>query len=105
VTEVPVLAKEMTFDDTAPRGPGNLAVMLKVVAWPDRDHHDGGFGPEPDLFEQGACERCDVEIISTSRQAFCPACGDLCWLTRSGDDEGPGLQRTTSDLGLCEESG
>jgi hypothetical protein len=47
----------------------------------DRDHHDGDFGPEPDLFEQGARERCGIEVTSTAKQAFCPACGDLRWLT------------------------
>ncbi|HEX5401105.1 MAG TPA: hypothetical protein VFX16_02245 [Pseudonocardiaceae bacterium] len=49
--------------------------MLRGVAWPDRDYYDGGFGPEPDLFENGFCEECGIEITSTAKRAFCPTCG------------------------------
>ncbi|TDC63920.1 hypothetical protein E1200_21275 [Actinomadura sp. GC306] len=53
----------------------------ELVAWPDRDFYDGGFGPEPGLWEQGTCPGCKVEVTSTAKRAFCPHCGTLCQLT------------------------
>jgi hypothetical protein len=76
-----VLASATRFDDSVPREADESSVTLEVVAWPDRDYYDGGFGPEPDLFEQGACERCGIEVTSTAKRAFCPVCGGLCSLT------------------------
>jgi hypothetical protein len=76
-----VLAEATTYDETVPRTADDPPVTLEVVAWPDRDYYDGGFGPESELFEQGHCVRCDVEVTSTAKQAFCAICGTLCELT------------------------
>jgi hypothetical protein len=76
-----VLAEATIFDQSVPRTPDDRPVILEVVAWPDRDYYDGGFGPEPDLFEQGACARCGLELTSTAKRAFCATCGALCFLT------------------------
>ncbi|MFI0407836.1 hypothetical protein ACH34S_18165 [Actinomadura sp. 3N508] len=54
---------------------------IEVVAWPDRDYYDGGFGPELALYEDGACSGCGLEVCSTAKRAFCPLCGTLCGLT------------------------
>ncbi len=54
---------------------------VEVVAWPDRDHYDGGFGPNPGHWEQGACPACGLEVASTAKRAFCPLCGATCGLT------------------------
>ena len=54
---------------------------IEVVAWPDRDHYNGGFGPEPANYESGSCPSCSLEVASTAKQALCPLCGTLCELT------------------------
>lgn len=76
-----VLAEATVYGDEVPRTPDDPAVDIEVVAWPDLDYHDGGFGPEPDLSEHGRCRRCDVEVSSTAKRAFCPICGERCHLT------------------------
>jgi hypothetical protein len=76
-----VLAAATIFGEEVPLTADDRPVVLEVVAWPDRDYYDGGFGPQPDLFEQGACARCGVEVISTAKHAFCAICGELCYLT------------------------
>ncbi|GAB1646237.1 NUDIX domain-containing protein [Krasilnikovia sp. MM14-A1259] len=81
LTRTLVLAEATKADDTVPLLADEAPVTLDVVAWPDRDYYDGGFGPEPDLFEGGFCEECRVEITSTAKRAFCPVCGRLCHLT------------------------
>jgi hypothetical protein len=55
--------------------------IIEAVAWPDRDHYDGGFGPEPANYEQGTCPRCSLNVTSTAKRAFCPLCETLCQLT------------------------
>jgi hypothetical protein len=73
-----VLANVFRLSD----GDSNLPEpLVEVVAWPDRDYYDGGFGPEPALYEQGSCRSCHVEVTSTAKRAFCPLCGALCELT------------------------
>jgi len=54
---------------------------VAAVAWPDREYYDGGFGPEPDLVEQGTCAGCGVEVMSSAKVAICPVCGTRCQLT------------------------
>ena len=76
-----VLAEATILDETVARAAGEAPVMLKVIAWPDRDYYDGGFGPEPELFEQGACARCGIDVTSTAKVALCPICGEVCYLT------------------------
>ncbi|WP_131741483.1 hypothetical protein [Actinomadura roseirufa] len=56
-------------------------LSIEGVAWPDRDYYDGGFGPEPALYEQGTCPVCQLDVTSTAKRAFCPQCGTLCQLT------------------------
>ena len=70
-----VLAEVTVFDDDISKP------AVEVVAWPDRDHHGGGFGAEPGLFEQGRCRRCGVDMTSTAKVALCPICGERCHLT------------------------
>jgi hypothetical protein len=55
--------------------------FIEAVAWPDRTCYDGGFGPEPGLYEQGRCSGCSLDVISTAKRANCPLCGGLCLLT------------------------
>ena len=55
--------------------------FIEVVAWPDRDYHNGGFGPDPANYEQGTCPGCGLDVASTAKRAFCPLCGTLCPLT------------------------
>jgi hypothetical protein len=76
-----VLAEARIYGETIPRPAQDPAVDLEVVAWPDRDYYSGGFGPEPELFEQGHCIQCGVEVTSTAKQAYCAICGSLCHLT------------------------
>jgi hypothetical protein len=76
-----VLAEAGIYDETVPRTGDDRAADLEVVAWPDRDHYGGGFGPEPDLLEQGRCDQCGLDVTSTAKQAFCAVCGTLCYLT------------------------
>ena len=56
-------------------------LLVQVVAWPDRDYYDGGFGPEPELWESGSCANCRIELVSTAKRAACPVCGAACSLT------------------------
>jgi hypothetical protein len=56
-------------------------LFISSVAWPDRDSHDGGFGPEPELWEGGTCRGCGIEVTSTAKRAACPVCGTTCELT------------------------
>ncbi len=62
-------------------GPSATELYVEAVAWPDRDHYDGGFGPEPANHEQGTCPGCGIEVASTAKRAFCPVCGTRCALT------------------------
>jgi hypothetical protein len=55
--------------------------FVEAVAWPDRDHYDGGFGPERANYEQGTCPGCRLDVTSTAKQACCPLCGTRCQLT------------------------
>jgi hypothetical protein len=80
LTSTLVLAQATRADATA-RMPDEPSVTLEMVAWPDRDYYGGGFGPEPDLYEQGTCRTCRVDVTSTAKQAFCPTCGEICGLT------------------------
>src|SRR5215469_7477107 len=54
---------------------------FSAVAWPDREYYDGGFGPEPELGENGTCPGCGIEVVSTAKRAWCPVCGTRCQLT------------------------
>nr|BFE65500.1 hypothetical protein GCM10020063_100260 [Dactylosporangium thailandense] len=81
LTRVLVLAEATMADGTAPRALDQTPATFEMVAWPDRDHYDGGFGPETDLYEQGTCRTCGVDVTSTAKRAFCPICGELCELT------------------------
>ncbi|MEU7995226.1 hypothetical protein AB0B83_07785 [Micromonospora sp. NPDC049060] len=54
---------------------------VELVAWPDRDYYDGGLGIDQGLWENGRCARCDVEVTSNAKRAFCPYCGSGCALT------------------------
>jgi hypothetical protein len=56
-------------------------LLISAVAWPDRDYYDGGFGPEPELWEDGTCPSCGIEVTSTAKRAVCPVCGTVCSLT------------------------
>jgi hypothetical protein len=56
-------------------------LLIQAVAWPDRDYYDGGFGPEPELWENGTCTSCGIEVASTAKRATCPVCGTQCQLT------------------------
>jgi hypothetical protein len=56
-------------------------LLIQAVAWPDRDYYDGGFGPEPELWESGTCPSCRIELASTAKRAACPVCGTACSLT------------------------
>jgi hypothetical protein len=53
---------------------------LEGVAWPDRDFYDGGFGPDPDLWQNGTCRMCNTDVVSTARRATCPVCSGPCAL-------------------------
>ncbi|GAA1854216.1 hypothetical protein [Actinomadura bangladeshensis] len=77
-TRTLVLAEVFRLSDDDSHSP---APLVEVVAWPDRDYYDGGFGSEPALYEQGSCRNCRVEVTSTAKRAFCPLCGVLCELT------------------------
>ena len=57
------------------------AIDLTLVAWPDRDYHEDGLGPDQDLYEDGRCERCGTEVSSNAKRAYCPVCGSRCTLT------------------------
>jgi hypothetical protein len=61
------------------RGQGNG--VIAVVAWPDREYYGGGFGPEPELWEDGTCPGCGVNVVSTAKRATCPVCANPCQLT------------------------
>ncbi|MEU8121279.1 hypothetical protein AB0C21_21425 [Spirillospora sp. NPDC049024] len=61
--------------------PSSAQPLIEALAWPDRDYYDGGFGPEPALYEQGHCPDCGLAVTSTAKRAFCPLCGTLCHLT------------------------
>jgi hypothetical protein len=63
------------------RLPGEDTTYIEAVAWPDRDHYNGGFGPEMANYEQGTCAGCGLEVTSTAKLAFCPLCGTRCELT------------------------
>jgi hypothetical protein len=52
-----------------------------VIGYPDRDFYDGGFGPEPELWESGSCPGCGAEVCSTAKRAVCPICGSMTSLT------------------------
>ncbi|MEU5670176.1 hypothetical protein ABZ749_07335 [Micromonospora sp. NPDC047753] len=54
---------------------------VELVAWPDRDHYDGGLGIDQGLWENGRCLSCDIEVTSNAKRAFCPYCGSACALT------------------------
>ncbi|GIF73320.1 hypothetical protein [Asanoa siamensis] len=81
LTSMLVLAEATRADANVPRMPDEPPVTLEMVAWPDRDYYEGGFGPEPDLYEQGTCRTCGVDVTSTAKRAFCPTCGEVCELT------------------------
>ncbi|RAO38916.1 hypothetical protein ONO23_00602 [Micromonospora noduli] len=54
---------------------------VELVAWPDRDYYDGDLGMNQGLWENGHCTRCDIEVVSNAKRAFCPYCGSACGLT------------------------
>ncbi|MCW3844826.1 zinc ribbon domain-containing protein [Micromonospora yasonensis] len=56
-------------------------LQLELVAWPDRDYYDGGLGIDQGLWESGHCAKCDTEVASNAKRAFCPYCGSRCDLT------------------------
>jgi hypothetical protein len=70
-----VLATATEFDDEL----NGLDVAL--VAWPDRDYYDGGLGPDQGLWEDGHCGKCDTNVSSNAKRAYCPVCGSGCTLT------------------------
>jgi len=70
---------EITWEEGKLRGPHDWD--LAAVAWPDREHYGGGFGPEPELYEQGSCTGCGIEVVSSAKLAACPVCGTHCQLT------------------------
>jgi hypothetical protein len=56
-------------------------LIVQAVAWPDRDYYAGGFGPEPELWENGTCPSCRIELASSAKRAACPVCRTACSLT------------------------
>ncbi|MCR6487300.1 hypothetical protein M8542_31175 [Amycolatopsis sp. OK19-0408] len=62
-------------------GRRDLGPSVDVVAWPDREYYDGGFGPASGNWESGTCPECGLDVVSTAKRAFCPACSTPCWLT------------------------
>ncbi|MFI6602970.1 hypothetical protein ACIBHX_42555 [Nonomuraea sp. NPDC050536] len=58
-----------------------VGIDVTLVAWPDRDHYDGGPGPQQGLWEDGRCAQCDVEVSSNAKRAHCPVCNTPCTLT------------------------
>lgn len=56
-------------------------LFVAAVARPDRRYYEGGFGPEPELWEGGTCPDCGIEVTSTAKRAACPVCGAACELT------------------------
>lgn len=60
---------------------GQDGTNVAVVAWPDRDYYDGGLGPEPELWEQGTCTGCGLDVVSSAKRAICPTCATRCHLT------------------------
>jgi len=62
-------------------GRHDLPAVVEIVAWPDREYYEGGFGGEPANFEQGSCLACGIEVTSSAKRAFCPVCGSGCRLT------------------------
>ncbi|MET8265575.1 hypothetical protein ABZU92_16475 [Micromonospora arida] len=70
------LASVTYFADDAEPG-----LNVELVAWPDRDHYDGGLGIDQGLWENGRCVSCDIEVTSNAKRAFCPYCGSACALT------------------------
>lgn len=69
-----VLAEATAYEDD----PG---LEVELVAWPDRDYYDGGLGLYQGLWENGHCAKCDIEVTSNAKRAFCPSCGSRCSLT------------------------
>jgi hypothetical protein len=55
-------------------------LLVAAVAWPDRGYYEGSFGSS-DLFENGICPECGIEVVSTAKRAACPVCGASCSLT------------------------
>lgn len=55
--------------------------QVAAVAWPDREHCKGGFGPGPGLGESGRCGGRGIDVISTAKVAACPVCATTCYLT------------------------
>ncbi|MFG1966244.1 hypothetical protein [Nonomuraea sp. NPDC049028] len=70
-----VLATATTYEQEP------VGIDVTLVAWPDRDYYDGGLGPEQGLWEDGRCARCDVEVSSNAKRAYCPVCNTPCTLT------------------------
>jgi hypothetical protein len=56
-------------------------LLVQAIAWPDRDYYDGGFGPEPEPWGNGACPGCGIELASTAKRAACRVCRTACSLT------------------------
>ncbi|WP_141908923.1 zinc ribbon domain-containing protein [Micromonospora sp. A202] len=69
-----VLAEATDYEDE----PG---LEVQLVAWPDRDYYDGDLGIDQGLWENGHCTKCDTEVVSNAKRAFCPYCGSRCGLT------------------------
>lgn len=69
-----VLATVTAFEEEAD-------TLAEFVAWPDRDHYDGGLGIDQGLWEDGRCEQCGIDVTSNAKRAFCPVCGGRCALT------------------------
>jgi hypothetical protein len=82
-------AESKAWQTTGDEEPEALARQLRsltVPGWPTCCGRTGTTTTAASVLNwtssnKGACERCGVEITSTAKQAFCPACGDLCWLT------------------------
>ncbi|MGC4897135.1 hypothetical protein [Micromonospora sp. DT31] len=65
-----------TVDEDSPYVPD-----LALVAWPDRDHHNGGLGADQGLWNEAECARCETTVTSNAKRGFCPVCGSRCGLT------------------------
>ncbi|MFC4147739.1 hypothetical protein ACFO0M_15895 [Micromonospora mangrovi] len=70
-----VLATATTDEDTPD------VAELALVAWPDRNHHEGGLGADQGLWNEGDCATCAVTLTSNAKRGHCPVCGSGCGLT------------------------
>lgn len=42
---------------------------------------DEGWPEESEICQYGNCERCNIKVMSWSKDSVCPKCGRYCYLT------------------------